>query len=56
MRNVEPGEEYLEIEATGYQFAWDLRYPGNDGEIGDKNYLLIDPASNPVGKPGVKAG
>lgn len=42
--------EYLEIEATGYQFAWDIRYPGEDGLIGEKNFRLIDPGTNPLGQ------
>ena len=50
MADVEPGEEYLEIEATGYQFAWALRFPGPDGRLGEKNYTMIDPASNPLGQ------
>lgn len=49
MPDVKPGEEYIEIEATGYQFAWDLRYPGPDGELGYKNYKLINTANNPLG-------
>lgn len=36
-----PGEDYIEIEATGYQFAWDLRYPGADNVLGRKNFKLI---------------
>ena len=31
MADVGPDEEVIEIEATGYQFAWHLRYPGPDG-------------------------
>ncbi|MEM9990274.1 MAG: cytochrome c oxidase subunit II, partial [Bacteroidota bacterium] len=42
--------EYLEIEATGYQFAWDIRYPGEDGKLGEKNFRLISPGSNPLGQ------
>jgi len=42
-------DKYLEIEATGYQFAWDLRYPGADGKLGNKDFRLIDPASNSIG-------
>lgn len=42
-------DKYLEIEATGYQFAWDLRYPGADGKLGNKDFRLIDPASNTLG-------
>ena len=49
MADVEPGEEFIEIEATGYQFAWDIRYPGADGKLGTKNYKLIDMANNPLG-------
>lgn len=50
MPDVDPEEEYIEIEATGYQFAWDLRYPGADGKLGTKNFKLIDVANNPVGQ------
>jgi cytochrome c oxidase subunit 2 len=49
MPDVDPTEDVIEIEATGYQFAWDIRYPGPDGKIGTKNYKLIDPAKNPLG-------
>jgi len=50
MPDVDPEEDYLEIEATGYQFAWDIRYPGDDDKLGTKNFRLIDLASNPVGQ------
>jgi cytochrome c oxidase subunit 2 len=50
MADIKPGEEHIEIEATGYQFAWDVRYPGADGKIGTKNYKLIDTGSNPLGQ------
>ena len=49
MADVGPGEEYLEVEATGYQFAWQLRYPGPDGKLGEKDFRLIS-ALNPVGQ------
>ncbi|MBK9152273.1 MAG: OmpA family protein [Saprospiraceae bacterium] len=42
-------DKYLEIEATGYQFAWDIRYPGADGKLGNKDFRLIDPATNSLG-------
>jgi cytochrome c oxidase subunit 2 len=42
-------DKYLEIEATGYQFAWDIRYPGADGKLGNKDFRLIDPAANSLG-------
>lgn len=50
MSDVDPNEEHIEIEATGYQFAWDLRYPGADGRLGTKNFRLIDPGTNPLGQ------
>jgi len=50
MPDVDPEEDYIEIEATGYQFAWDLRYPGADGKLGTKNYKLINVANNPLGQ------
>lgn len=44
------GEDYIEIEATGYQWAWILRYPGEDNLLGTRNYKMIDPANNPLGQ------
>lgn len=49
MTDLDPQSEYLEIEATGYQFAWDVRYPGADNKLATKNFRLIDPATNPLG-------
>jgi cytochrome c oxidase subunit 2 len=49
MPDVDPNSEYLEFEATGYQFAWDIRYPGPDNKLGTKNYKMIDLANNPLG-------
>lgn len=46
MPDVDPNEDYIEIEATGYQFAWDIRYPGPDGKLGTKEYTLISGANN----------
>ncbi|HSI78648.1 MAG TPA: cytochrome c oxidase subunit II [Lunatimonas sp.] len=37
-----------EIELLGYQFAWDIRYPGKDNILGDFDYRLIN-ASNSRG-------
>ncbi len=42
-------DEYLEIQATGYQFAWHLRYPGEDGLLGARSYKLIA-GNNPIGQ------
>jgi cytochrome c oxidase subunit 2 len=49
MADIGSDEDYMEIEATGYQFAWHLRYPGQDGALGERNYKLIS-ATNPVGQ------
>jgi cytochrome c oxidase subunit 2 len=43
------GDDYIEIEATGYQFAWDIRYPGEDGLIGTKDFRMIS-GINPLGQ------
>ncbi|MVN92557.1 cytochrome c oxidase subunit II [Mucilaginibacter aquatilis] len=32
----------LNIDVTGHQFAWELRYPGADGKLGKKNYKLVN--------------
>lgn len=50
MPDVDPTEDYIEIEATGYQFAWDLRYPGPDNKLGTRDINLINPANNPLGQ------
>ena len=49
MPDIDPDKQYLEIEATGYQFAWDIRYPGKDGRIGNKDFRLINMSTNPLG-------
>ncbi len=50
MADVGLDEEVIEIEATGYQFAWDIRYPGADNLLGEKYYTLIEPGINPLGQ------
>ncbi len=49
MADIKPNEEFIEIEATGYQFAWHLRYPGADGKLGSRNYKMIS-GTNPLGQ------
>jgi len=41
--------EFIEIEATGSQFLWYLRYPGRDGKIGTKYFTQIN-SQNPLGQ------
>jgi cytochrome c oxidase subunit 2 len=45
----EAEKEYIEIEATGSQFLWYLRYPGRDGKIGTKYFTQIN-SSNQLGQ------
>ena len=49
MSDVNADDEYLEIEATGYQFAWALRHPGADNQLGKKYYKEIT-GTNPLGQ------
>lgn len=39
----DPNNKPISIEVTSSQFAWDVRYPGEDGIVGGKNYKLINP-------------
>ena len=48
--NAEKTNEYIEIEANAYQWAWQIRYPGADGLLGETYYRDIDPAVNPFGQ------
>ncbi len=44
-------KDAMVMDVTGKQFNWMFRYAGQDGELGSKNYQLIDPAnSNPLGQ------
>lgn len=49
MADVGPDEEVINVEATGMQFAWILRYPGPDGKLGARDVKLID-GINPLGQ------
>ncbi len=49
MADVKEGDDHIEIEATAYQFAWHLRYPGPDGLLGTRDYKKIS-AENPLGQ------
>jgi cytochrome c oxidase subunit 2 len=49
MGDVGDDTNYIEIEATGYQFAWQMRFPGEDGLIGRKDFRLID-GNNSLGQ------
>lgn len=45
MSDIKEGEDYTEIEATGQQFNWIIRYPGPDGKIGTRDYKLTTGAN-----------
>ena len=46
----DPPKDHLLVEITGHQFGWDMRYPGEDGILGKKNYKLYNkPAGNTLG-------
>ena len=49
MADVGIDEEFIEIEATGIQYNWLLRYGGPDGTLGERNYKKIT-ATNPLGQ------
>lgn len=49
MPDVDPDDDFIEIEAVGQQYQWEIRYPGADGKLGTRNYKLIDPATNTLG-------
>ena len=49
MADVKEGEEYMEIEATGFQFNWNIRYGGRDGKLGERDFRRID-ATNGLGQ------
>jgi cytochrome c oxidase subunit 2 len=45
-----PAQDSIQIEVTGQQFAWNMRYPGPDGKFGRTLPELIDDSSgNPLG-------
>ncbi|MCS6927938.1 MAG: cytochrome c oxidase subunit II [Saprospiraceae bacterium] len=49
MADVDPNEDYFEIEAVGQQFNWIIRYPGPDGKLGSRDFRLTT-ALNQVGQ------
>ena len=43
-------DDAIPIEVTGQQFAWNIRYPGPDGEFGQTDPQLVNDAiGNPLG-------
>ncbi|MDB5022755.1 MAG: cytochrome c oxidase subunit [Mucilaginibacter sp.] len=46
--NVDNKKGDINIDVTGHQFAWEIRYPGRDGKLGSVNYQLYT-ANNILG-------
>ena len=49
MSDVKEGDDFVEIEATAHQYAWEIRYPGKDKTIGKKYFRNIVPGVNDLG-------
>lgn len=49
MSDVGEDDNYMEIQASGRQFFWQMRYPGPDGLLGRTDFRLIS-GSNPLGQ------
>jgi cytochrome c oxidase subunit II len=49
MADVKENEDFMEIEATAYQFGWTLRYPGADNVLATKYFRNIVPGTNDLG-------
>ncbi|MCB9329740.1 MAG: OmpA family protein [Lewinellaceae bacterium] len=49
MADVGSDEDFMEIEATGQQFNWIIRYPGPDGKLGARDFKLTT-GSNQLGQ------
>ncbi len=46
---VPPESESTVVRVVAQQFAWNVWYPGADGEFGAQDLSLIDEATNPIG-------
>lgn len=42
-------DDILEIRVVAQQFAWNIHYPGADGQFGTTDIYLVDEESNPIG-------
>ena len=49
LADVAETENVIEVEAMGYQFAWNFRYAGPDGKLGSRDFRLTT-GTNPVGQ------
>jgi cytochrome c oxidase subunit II len=49
MADVDPNEDYMEVEATGQQFNWTIRFPGPDGKLGARDFRLSKGTNSTLG-------
>ena len=50
LRTTVPGpDEAIQVRVIAQQFAWNIHYPGADGEFGNTDIQLVDEESNPIG-------
>lgn len=47
--NFPEPQEATRVRVVGEQFAWNVHYPGPDGEYGETNVALYDLETNPLG-------
>lgn len=45
-KEADPNNLPINIEVTSSQFQWDVRYPGEDGEVGERYYKLTTPTNS----------
>ncbi|RPE13365.1 cytochrome c oxidase subunit II [Chitinophaga lutea] len=46
----EAPKDAMVVEVIGKQFNWMMRYPGKDGQLGRRNFHLINESNNPLGQ------
>jgi len=46
VENSSPAKGDINIDITGHQFAWEIRYPGPDGVLGRKDFKLTGGSNN----------
>lgn len=44
-----PEDQAIQVRVVGEQFAWNIHYPGPDGEFGRTDASLVDQQTNPLG-------
>lgn len=47
--NTDEAKGDINIDVTGHQFQWELRYPGKDGKLGSVNYTAFYSSANYLG-------